>query len=381
LSRVDGSLLVVGVITKLHHLLLQSVETESKVINVLTWLKDQVLPLLVKCLQRGLTDAVATDACGSDGVPGLLGSPLLGKRELHLRRDCSNEGIQRASILVVVDVAIPNCFPHVPHLEPYPHHRDPLDVVGLGEGRLPTVGIGVPDNGLDPMVTMVPVRGGRVAPPVKATISVDLAAGASVPVWAAAAVRGTTAARAPARSTAGAFAPVWATATTPLGVHGCPLCCLPRQLELVVFVTVGRNRVAVATGTQSLELCCRRTRCICRRCCFFCPCCCQFYHHQPCRRRYSLCHCSLAFLCRGILGLLPVLRARGDRALRLSFGHDTLVGGCCVGKMLPQTSCYSAEQERRYEQGQLVSLLPAEGRERCGEGMSRRCLSCRIERL
>jgi hypothetical protein len=47
---LDGSLLVVGVITELHHLLLQSVKTESEVINVLTWFEGQVLPLLVKCL-------------------------------------------------------------------------------------------------------------------------------------------------------------------------------------------------------------------------------------------------------------------------------------------------------------------------------------------
>jgi hypothetical protein len=33
---LDGSLLVVGVVAELHHLLLQSVKTESKVINVLT---------------------------------------------------------------------------------------------------------------------------------------------------------------------------------------------------------------------------------------------------------------------------------------------------------------------------------------------------------
>jgi hypothetical protein len=33
---LDGSLLVVGIIAELHHLLHQSVETESKVINVLT---------------------------------------------------------------------------------------------------------------------------------------------------------------------------------------------------------------------------------------------------------------------------------------------------------------------------------------------------------
>jgi hypothetical protein len=47
---LDGSLLAVGVVAELHHLLLQSVKTESEVINVLTWLKGQVLPLLVKCL-------------------------------------------------------------------------------------------------------------------------------------------------------------------------------------------------------------------------------------------------------------------------------------------------------------------------------------------
>jgi hypothetical protein len=67
---LNESLLVVGVIVELHHLLQQSIETESKVINVLTWLEGQVLPLLVKCR--------------SDGVSGLLGNPLLGKQKLHL---------------------------------------------------------------------------------------------------------------------------------------------------------------------------------------------------------------------------------------------------------------------------------------------------------
>jgi hypothetical protein len=155
---LDGSLLAVGVVAKLHHLLLQSVKTESKVINVLTWLEGQVLPLIAKCLQRSLAGAVAADACRSDGIPSLLGSPLLRKRELHLGWDCSNEGIQRPSILVVIDVAVPNCLPHVPQLEPYAHHRGPLDVVGLGEGRPPAVETDVPDNDLDPMVTMVPIR-------------------------------------------------------------------------------------------------------------------------------------------------------------------------------------------------------------------------------
>jgi hypothetical protein len=147
--------------------------------------------------------------------------------------------------------------------------------------------------------------------------------------------------------------------------------CLPRQLELIVSIVVGRNRAVGATGAQSLELCRRR-------CFYFCPYCCQFH---PCRRRYSLCRRSLAFLCRGNLGLLPVLHARGDRGLRLSFGHGALVGGCYVGKRLPQMSCCSPLQERRDEQGQLVFLLPAEDRGRRGKGMSRRCLVCRIERL
>jgi hypothetical protein len=81
---LDGSLLTVGVIAELHYLLLQSVEIESKVINVLTWLECQVFPLIAKCLQHGLAGAVAADACRSDGVPGLLSSPLLEKRELYL---------------------------------------------------------------------------------------------------------------------------------------------------------------------------------------------------------------------------------------------------------------------------------------------------------
>jgi hypothetical protein len=61
----------------------------------------------------------------------------------------------------------------VANLEPYSHHHGPLDVVGLGEGRPPTTGIDVPDNGLGPTATMVPIWGERVAPPVEAAISVD----------------------------------------------------------------------------------------------------------------------------------------------------------------------------------------------------------------
>jgi hypothetical protein len=44
------------------------------------------------------------------------------------------------------------------HLKSYPHHHGPLDVVGLGEGRPPAAETDVPDNGMDPMVTIVPVH-------------------------------------------------------------------------------------------------------------------------------------------------------------------------------------------------------------------------------
>jgi hypothetical protein len=121
------------------------------------------------------------------------------------------------SILIALDVTVPNCFPHVPHQESYPYHRGSLDVVGLGEGRPPAADTDIPDNGLDPMLTMVPIRGGRVAPPVKTMISVDPDADVSMPVWAATTIWRTVAARGPTRSAAGAFTPVWAAATAPLG--------------------------------------------------------------------------------------------------------------------------------------------------------------------
>jgi hypothetical protein len=94
---------------------------------------------------------------------------------------------------------------------------------------------------------MVPIRGGRVAPPVEAAISVDSVAaagntaGVSKPVWA-------TAACALAWSTVGASAPIWAAATrAPMGMRGCPLCrllshCFPRQPELLLPTECGERR-------------------------------------------------------------------------------------------------------------------------------------------
>ena len=87
------ALSVVGVVAERHHLLQQSVKTESKVIDVFTWLEGQVLPLLAKRLQCGLAGAVAADASRSDGVPGLLGSLLLAVPE----GDCISGGIAAMS--------------------------------------------------------------------------------------------------------------------------------------------------------------------------------------------------------------------------------------------------------------------------------------------
>jgi hypothetical protein len=124
--------------------------------------------------------------------------------------------------------------------------------VGLGEGRPPTAGTDVRDNGLDPMVTMVPIWGRRVALPVKVRISVDLNATArgtadvSTPIKAAIM-------RALDRSTIDVPAPIWfATMRTPKMMHDHPLCrlllsCLLCQPELVVGAAIGRSRVADAS--------------------------------------------------------------------------------------------------------------------------------------
>jgi hypothetical protein len=196
---------------------------------------------------------VAADACRSDGVPSLLGSPLLRKRELHLRPDCSNEGIQRPSILVVIDIAVSNCLPHVPHLEPYPHHRGPLDIVGLGEGRPPAAETDIPDNALD---SMVPIWGGRAAPPVKAVISVNPAAGASAPVWAAVAVEDTAAARAPTRSVWGCATAHYAACSRAGSLASLSSLSLSSSVETELPVLLARRASSSSAATTSASCRC-----------------------------------------------------------------------------------------------------------------------------
>ena len=171
-------------------------------------------------------------------------------------------------------------------------------------------------------------------------------------------------------------------------VRGCPLrrprssCLPPQQLEVRVGAVVSRNGAADAAA-QGLDLCCRRTRCIRHRRCFRLRSgCCQLHRCQPrhpCRRRSGLCRRSLAFLCRGKFGLLPTLRARGDRALRLPCGHDALPGDCCVGRGLLQTS--SAQRERSEQERPELLLLPAGAVARLEKEMSRRYSGYMIVRL
>jgi hypothetical protein len=56
---------------------------------------------------------------------------------------------------MVVDVTVLYCLSQVPHLEPDPHDRGPLDIVGFGEGRPPDTGANAPDHGLDPIEAAV----------------------------------------------------------------------------------------------------------------------------------------------------------------------------------------------------------------------------------
>ena len=98
------------------------------------------------------------------------------------------------------------------------YHCSPLDVVGLSEGRPPTIGADVPDNSLEPMVTTVPIRGERATLPMMAALSIDPSATVDV----CASSRSATAVRASSRSAVSVSAPVWAAATL-VGVRGCPL--------------------------------------------------------------------------------------------------------------------------------------------------------------
>jgi hypothetical protein len=169
----------------------------------------------------------------------------------------------------------------MPHLELYPHHRSPLNVVGLGEGRPPAAGADVPDDSLVLVVTTVSNRGERAMSPVKAALSVDPSA-ATV----CASSRSATAVHASSRSTASVSASVWVVAAL---VRGCPLrrspsCCLPfQQLEARVGAVISSDGAAVAAA-QNLDLRCCCTRCICRchcRCFHLRSGCCQLRRCQP----------------------------------------------------------------------------------------------------
>jgi hypothetical protein len=305
-------------------------------------------------MQCGLAGTVAADAGHSDGVLGLLSSPFLGKRKLHLGRDCSNEGIQRPSILIVIGVAVLNYFSHVANLEPYLHHRGPLDVVGLGEGRPPTTGTDVLDNCMDLAVAMVLIRGGRAAPPVEATISVDPTAATE-----------STAARSrpfglpPRALSPGApsarlrlfglppLVPPWGCTTAHCAVCSraaslaslsSSLVLLSTEAELPVLLPHRASSSAAAARVASVA---------------------------SAASTFALAAASPAATIRDALAAVAAAaRSRSYAAvtsascwrrtlevteLGLFFGHGVLAWGCCVGKRLSRTKGCSSEHERRVE--------------------------------
>ena len=90
------------------HLLPQRGEAEGKILDLLPRTKGEVFPLLAQPLQRGAADTVDVDACRGDGVPRLLGRELVRERHLHLRRNSDGDGLQRAPIVVIREITVPN---------------------------------------------------------------------------------------------------------------------------------------------------------------------------------------------------------------------------------------------------------------------------------
>ena len=227
----------------------------------------------------------------------------------------------------MVDVAVLDCLPHAPHLEPDLHDPGPLDVVGFSEGRPPNTGTNIPDH------------------------SPDLVEAAVLVVAAAVAVRAST----------------WSA-----GVLGCPLRRpLLRHFGAICVGAVVRRRGAAGTAGAAAEcLGIRRslTGCFCCCCCFYLRpgCfylrsgCCQLRCSQPrhsCRRSSRCYSRSLTLLCHGALGLLPAPHARGSRVLRATCRHGSLQGGCCVKRRLMKTSCCSTVRREEGNQRQTKKML------------------------
>jgi hypothetical protein len=160
------------------------------------------------------------------------------------------------------------------------------------------------------------IRGGRVALPVEAAISIN-------PV-------------ATTGSTVGAFAPVWDVVTCVLTqsavVTSAPIWAAgAARLHRVRLPIVPLALPLPPLPTRAHRWCCRRRKQSCRlelyrrrmcsirriRCFYFRSHCCQFRRRQLCcprRCRYNRCCCSLVFLCRDDLGHLLVPHTLSDRA-------------------------------------------------------------------
>jgi hypothetical protein len=228
----------------------------------------------------------------------------------------------------------------VPHLEPYPHHRCPLNVVGLGKGRPPTARTDVTDNGLDSMVSMVPVQGGRATPPIKLR-SPSTQPSARLCLSGLRPLSGARPPRVPLPGTpstrscpSGLLPPCpWGCTATHCAAYSCvtSLASLSSlslsssaETELPVLLVrrassfAAAARVASAAAAASTSVFAAVSSAIASLAALAIV--------------AAVCRRSLVFLSRSNLGLLPVLRARGDRALRLSFRHDALVGAATWGR-------------------------------------------------
>lgn len=77
-------------------------------------------------------NAVDADARRGDGVPRLLGRGLV--RETHLRRQSGDDGLERALVIVVWEVAVlDGVVLELVSLHLDLHEQSPLVVVGLGQ--------------------------------------------------------------------------------------------------------------------------------------------------------------------------------------------------------------------------------------------------------
>jgi hypothetical protein len=107
-------------------------EAKGEILDLLTGTEGEVLPLLAQSLQQGTANAVDADARCGDGVPRLLGRLLVRERSAHLWRYFGDDGLERAPVVCVREIAVLGGVPELARLHLHLHEQAPLMVVGLG---------------------------------------------------------------------------------------------------------------------------------------------------------------------------------------------------------------------------------------------------------